>query len=528
MRSVSTVGRVAALVGLIAAIGAVGYFMFGPGMSYTVKAQFLNGGQLVRGNTVQVAGVKAGTVGDIKITPAGQAEVTLSVYSDYAPLRQGTRAVIRQPSLSGIANRQVDLQLPDGNVARNTIPNGGRIGIDNTVTQVDLDEVFNTLDPVARVAVQQFFRGQARQYRGKGAQANKGFRYLNPALSTSRGLFTELNRDSPLLARFLQDSAGLTTTLAQRTDDLTNLITNLNITTRALGNQREPLKEALTRFPGFIRTANTTFVNLRGTLDEVDPLVEAQKPVARKLPGFFRELRPFARNARPTLRDLSRIVRKPGTDNDLVELNRTFPPLARVALDSRQRNGQRRLGAFPEVTKALKDGAPIQAFARAYTPDFTGWFDDFSHTGAYDALGGFSRSQLYFNLFKQGLDTGQVKDALGQIRTLNASIDTLQNMVSGGVTTIGAGLPGPLADLVGQPVQGTLTQLQQQRRDLLDRVLTPLEDRAGDQKGNIRRQQYRRCPGAAEERAADGSNVLSQEEQASLGCREEDRAVGNF
>ena len=39
--------------------------------------------------------------------------------------------------------------------------------------------------------------------------------------------------------------------------------------------------------------------------------------------------------------------------------------------------------------------------------------------------------------------------------------------------------------------------------------------------------QYRRCPGGAEAPAADGSNVLSQEEQDRLQCTESDRAVGD-
>ena len=37
--------------------------------------------------------------------------------------------------------------------------------------------------------------------------------------------------------------------------------------------------------------------------------------------------------------------------------------------------------------------------------------------------------------------------------------------------------------------------------------------------------QYRRCPGAAEAPASDGSNVLSDEERARLECDEDDRAV---
>ena len=43
---------------------------------------------------------------------------------DYAPLRRGTRAIVRQASLSGVANRYVDLQLPPGDRTA-TIPRNG-------------------------------------------------------------------------------------------------------------------------------------------------------------------------------------------------------------------------------------------------------------------------------------------------------------------------------------------------------------------------------------------------------------------
>jgi hypothetical protein len=42
----------------------------------------------------------------------------------------------------------------------------------------------------------------------------------------------------------------------------------------------------------------------------------------------------------------------------------------------------------------------------------------------------------------------------------------------------------------------------------------------------LRRNQFKRCPGSAEEAAADGSNVLSAEEQAALECEESARATG--
>jgi phospholipid/cholesterol/gamma-HCH transport system substrate-binding protein len=125
---------------------------------------------------------------------------------------------------------------------------------------------------------------------------------------------------------------------------------------------------------------------------------------------------------------------------------RSFPPLARVALDRRTINGAARQGAFPETTKALRAAAPTIALGRPYTGEFVGWLDDFSTTGAYDALGGFSRAWLNLS----------------------------------------------------EPLYGPGPKLRQ----------------------------FRRCPGANEEPAPDGSNLLSAAEQATLGCDDSQRSVG--
>src|SRR5215208_5470172 len=110
MRSVSVAGRIAAVLAVAVAVVVVAVLLFAGGTGgYTVKAEFQNAAQLVKGNPVQVGGVQAGTVKDIQLSPDGQALVTISVQDDYAPLKDGTKATIRQASLSGIANRYVDL-----------------------------------------------------------------------------------------------------------------------------------------------------------------------------------------------------------------------------------------------------------------------------------------------------------------------------------------------------------------------------------------------------------------------------------
>ncbi len=475
MRSVSVAGRIAAIVAVVVAVVVVAVLIFSSGGGYTVKADFINAGQLVTGDQVEVAGAPVGSINGIALTGDGQAEITMSVKPPYQPLRVGTHATVREASLSGISNRYIDLSIPPGdNRSSPTIPNGGVIPATDTTTAVDLDQVFDTFDPTARVAVQDFFRNSAAQLQGKEAQQQLAFHYLNPALSTSSRLFGELNADTPELVRFLTDSAGLVTTLAQKRDTLTNLISNLNTTFTALGNQKAALANDVQRLPGFMRQANTTFVDLRSALDQVDPLVNASKPVALKLQQFLPPLRNFADNAVPTVRDLSRIVFQPGPNNDLYDLEQSLPPLASAALDTSRRSVNEGAGnvsvgtvpgSFPTSTKALRTSAPLIAFGRPYTLDLLGWFDDFSTPGAYDAEGNFSRTQNIFNAFDLQTEAGPV--------------------------------PIPLLDRLTTAT--TLTRVGQ----------------------------YKRCPGGADQPAADGSNVLTPALQQQYDCTESARAAGS-
>ena len=395
-----TFRRVLAAAALLAAVAVVAVVMLGNrGGSYTVHARFQNASQLVKGNLVQVAGVSVGKIENIDLTPDGQADVRMKITdAGYRPLRRGTKAIIREASLSGVANRYVDLQLPPAD-HQQTIPPGGVIDQTDTTTAVDLDQLFNTFDPKTRKALSGVIRGFGTSYAGKGEEANAAWAYLNPSLAASSRLFKALDADTPTLKRFVSASSQLVGDLAARRSDLAGLVDHLATTTGAIGGQKQALSTAIGDLPDFMRRADTTFVNLRATLDDLEPLVDESKPVAKKLRPFLAELRPLARDARPTLRDLSRLLRSPGDGNDLIELTKSSVPLRAAAVGPTKRNGKERDGAFPGSTRALKDAAPELATARPYAPDLTGWFDDFSHSGLYDALGGASRAGLYVNLF---------------------------------------------------------------------------------------------------------------------------------
>ena len=372
------------------------------GHQHEYRLLFQNAGQLVKDNDVQIGGRRIGRVAEIKLTNNNLAEVRIQVDEPYAPLHEGTTATIRSGSLSGVANRYIAL-TPGPNSAPK-LDDGSVLGLDKTTAAVDLDQLFNTLDPKTRKALQNVIRGSAAQYNGRGKQANEALKYFNPALSTTSRLVNELDRDQQSLQDFIIYTARATTALAQRRGDLSNLVSNANTTSAAIGSESASLNRALKVLPQTLRQANTTFVNLRSTLDDLDKLVNASKPVAPKLAPFFRQLRPLLHDARPTIADLRTLISRPGAGNDLIDLLNKQPRLTKVATPT-----------FQHTIAGLRQSTPVLEFIRPYAPDLIGWFRDFGQTTAnYDANGHFARISPLVGAFQlTDLPTGgQVLNAL--------------------------------------------------------------------------------------------------------------------
>jgi phospholipid/cholesterol/gamma-HCH transport system substrate-binding protein len=444
LRTSSLIVRIAAVAAVVVALVAVGVIVLSGGSTYKVQAVFQNASQIVSGDLVEVAGNPIGTVSNLSLTPDGQAQLTLSINKpNYDPLRQGTQATIRETSLSGIANRYVDLQ--PGSVANGKIPNGGTISSNNTTSEVDLDQIFNTLNGPTRKGLQDVFQGSAAQVKGQGKAMQAALAYLNPAVASSSALFSELNRNTSQFTNFIVKTGNLVTDAASRSSDLSGLIQHLATTTEALAAQRSSLAQSLQRLPGFMRLANTTFVNLRGALDDLKPLVDDSKPVAPKLQKLLVQLRPLARNSVPTLNDLSDIIHRRGANNDLIELVKLGVPLSAATVKDINANGKVRAGAFPESTNALNSSTPELATARPYAVDLTGWFEGYTHPGTIDANGGSSR-------IAPVVGVGSLENGVLNI------LPSLLNPTCRAVDAYGSGILGTLGGL-GPTLGGTVSSV---------------------------------------------------------------------
>ena len=285
----SVAARVGALGALGLAVVVVAVLILGGGSSYSLNADFQNASGLVTGDNVLIGPAAVGTINSIGLTDNGEARVTMSLRGGVGPMHEGTVARIDEDSLSGIASRYVELE--PGPSQAPAIDDGGVIADTHTYSEVNLDQLFDTFDPLTRAGLSGFIQGEAASLDGRGVEANQTLKYLAPGLQTTSQLTAELTRDEPTFDQLVVQGADALSALASRSEQLTQLIANTSTATGAIASQSQALQQALGLLPGTLRQATTTFSGLQTTLDSLDPLVAASKPAVRQLPEFLASLR---------------------------------------------------------------------------------------------------------------------------------------------------------------------------------------------------------------------------------------------
>ncbi len=447
-RSRSGVTRIAALAALALTVIAVVYLLLNSGDGGNqYRLLFENGGQLVKGNQVLIGGQPVGTVDDVILNDNSEAEVKITVDRQ---LNEGTEAVIRSTSLSGIANRYVSITPGPDNAK--PIPADGVITQVDTTSPVDLDQLFDTFRKPARQGLRDIIRGYGTAYSGDNEQANLTYKYLNPSLVATDRLFRELSDDQEVLTRFLVSGAGVTTALAERRNDLSSLVSNANKGLGAIASENVALDRSLQALPPVMRQANTTFVNLRAAFDDLDSFVAASKPATKHLAPFLKKLGRTAQLSVPVFRNLRLAVRRPGAHNDLAEFTKDQAPVEAKAQN-----------AFPQAIKAEDCSAvdPTQCgsppgsdppirFIRPYSPDLLGGLGKLGQvTAFYDGSGHFARIMSLIPMFHWNPGTEEL-DPFMPVETVSYSDlqfptapENVYRRCPGGATQANAGWPAP-------------------------------------------------------------------------------------
>jgi phospholipid/cholesterol/gamma-HCH transport system substrate-binding protein len=381
----TTPARIAVIGALAVAVLVLAFVFLSGSGGHKYTLVFQNAGQLVADNEVLIGGSPVGSVESIGLTDDNLAEIQVEVDQQ---LHEGSTAVIRATSLSGVANHYVSIS--PGPNSSPALDDGAELGLGSTTTPIDIDQLFNTFPPSVRRGLANFIKGTSTQYSGRGKDANESFKYFGPALNRAGAFVGELNADQRLFERFIVSSSKLSTAVAGRGEQLSSAISNANTAFNAISTQNVAFDKTLRRLPPVMRQANTTFVNLRAALDDLDPLVETAKPATKNLAPFLAELQPIFAKLVPFTRNLRLTVDRAGKGNDLADLLGAMPDVQQLASN-----------AFPHSEDAISDFQPNLNFIRAYTPDlFNGIGKIGQVTGYYDGNGHYARAATAMqNLF---------------------------------------------------------------------------------------------------------------------------------
>ncbi len=380
----------AAFGALVAVVVILLVVVLGGSGGATYQLIYANSGQLVRGDQVQVGGVPVGSVNNITLLHNYQVRITIHVNSSLTPLHEGTTSEIREPSLSSVANRYIALSPGPNN--RPALPNGATLPITSSHGEVDLDQFFSIFNPDTRKGLQQLIRGFAEQYSGTGAALQSDSIYFPPALASLDHVIAEFGREAPTFTNFLIETAKATTTLADRSGQLTELISHADTAFGAIASQQSNLTAGLKALPVTFREGNRAFEELPPTLADLTKLVDVSKTNTKQLAPFFSKFRPLVNSATPVVSDLDEAISKPGSSNDLTEVALALPGLAQALTT-----------ASPNGVRAAEESLPITAPFGPYSPDLEGLIRDFGQaTGYYDANGHYARVAGMFPDFELG------------------------------------------------------------------------------------------------------------------------------
>ncbi|MDQ2700832.1 MAG: MlaD family protein [Actinomycetota bacterium] len=371
--------RVVTLGVLVCAIVFVASLVFNSNGGHKYTFDFQNAAGIVSGNLVMVGGHPVGSVKSVKLSDDNRARMEVELDE---PIHEGTTALIRRSSLSSVHNHYVAMTPGPDN--KPELEEGTVLGEGDTVTAVELDQIFDMFDPKTRKGWSDWIQGIASIYRGEGGPAaNKTSKYSGASFSSTQRLMAELSDQDVHLDRFVKNTSGFVTNLAEVAPELTELVSNANTALGAIAQENESLSLALQELPPTLRQANTTFVNLRAALDDVEPLYRAQGRAADAgLANFLKnDVRPVLKRARPVFSDLADANSRPGPNNDLSDLLSSMIPLHDVAQ--------------PAVNAAVRGMDASQeevSETRAYSPDIFGAFARLAGiTANYDGAGHYAR-----------------------------------------------------------------------------------------------------------------------------------------
>jgi phospholipid/cholesterol/gamma-HCH transport system substrate-binding protein len=280
------------------------------------KAQFSTAQSVTpgQGQTVQVAGVDVGDITNVDLVD-GRAVVTMKIRRKYTPIYKNATALLRPKT--GL--NDMVIELDPGSSTAGEAPTGWTVPVNQTLPNVNFDEILSSLDADTRSYLQLLLgaAGEGLDGQGKALSATlKRFEPTGRSLARLNGAVALRERN---IRRSIHNFRLLSQALGDKDDDLAALVDSSNRVFASFAKQDANLRAALQELPGALDATNTALAKADKLGQVLGPTLGALRPAARALgpslvqtrpfleqttPIIQKQLRPFARAALPVVKVL--------------------------------------------------------------------------------------------------------------------------------------------------------------------------------------------------------------------------------
>jgi phospholipid/cholesterol/gamma-HCH transport system substrate-binding protein len=269
------------------------------GNRFTVELD--NAFGLTVGSDLKVAGVRAGTIRDIRLDDkTHDALVDIEVTkTGFGSLRTDAFCESRPQSLIG----EYYLDCAPGTDPKK-LADDARIPIEQTGSTVPADLLADVMRMPYRERLRVILSQLGVGLSARGEELNEAIRRASPALRETDRVLAILAEQNATLRRLVTDADTVLADLAGNREDVGRWVREARATAADSATRRAEIAASLNRLPAFLRELRPTMADLGRTADAQGPALADLDASAQRLETLFTQLDPFARASQVNLRSL--------------------------------------------------------------------------------------------------------------------------------------------------------------------------------------------------------------------------------
>ena len=259
-------------------------------------AQAVTPGQ---GQTVRVSGVRIGDIAGVALHD-GVAVVTMDIDPKYKHLVHTDATALLRPK-TGL--KDMFIAVNPGSNAAPVAHEGWTLPVQNTLPDINPDEVYSLLDADTRDYLKLLINGAGEGLKGRGADLQDVFRRFEPTHRDLARVTSAVAVRHANLKRLITKLDQLNTALAGRSTQLTDLVGTSAKVFRAFASENANVSRAVSDLPGALRQTTGTLDKVTGYASTLARASDALRPAVRSLDTANHRVIPFARESAPIVRD---------------------------------------------------------------------------------------------------------------------------------------------------------------------------------------------------------------------------------